>query len=671
MKKLLGLILATILVVCVLPAKSSFANDIANHQMKTELTYWANKNVILPDAKGNYNPNKTVTRGEFASYITRALKLPANSSYKFNDIKTGTKLANEISAAAAANIIGGYPDGTFKPNASVTRQHMAAMLHKALMYKKIPTKTAALKFIDNHKISKQFTNAVATNVHYGIIRGSTSPKGVSFNPQQNASVAQAAAFLYRMNAVISSSSTTTPEEKPVEDTRTYYYTGFISDSKITKRDTKYTSYEDALEVYESSKSTTLLFKNDKIIRTKNSSIVYVTDRTSSGDTATIYLDSSFKRSFTYVAEGSELDYHGSNENFTLVKVGDVLGYAKTSEITIQPVATLKGRSYYYASNGHLMHKIYNYANQSYSGDYQVGNAPSFMKAGDKYYSIDGVQFYTEAGKLAGTYFNYYQFASVRKYTEYTAAELDNIITASLSERERLNPSKYKDASKKSKIIGLGKFLKEIEAEYKVNALFILSTAMHESDYGMSTNAQTKNNLFGIRVFDSSPEDGSKYKTPQDSVYAFMNEYINKNYVPQSGNYANGAVPGTKNTGINVYYASDAFWGSKNAGHMYRIDQKFGNKEYKSAETIGMVLNGDKSVPTYIGPSTSSKVAFTYKAKPIGESGLFGFPVIIMEETKDSVGKTWYKVFSDEQPKSTNFTRFVWIPAEHVTKIKTQ
>ena len=667
MKKIIALITVAFLFIIVIPAKPSSANDIANHQMKIELTYWAEKKVILPDAKGNYNPNKMVTRGEFASYITRALKLPANKSYTFNDIKTGTRLAEEVSAAAAAGIVSGYPDGKFKPNDKISRQHMAAMIYRALSYKKIPLKSSNFKFADNSKISKQYSSAVSTNVYYGIIRGATTSKGTMFNPQQNASIAHAAAFLYRMQKTIDKPLQVAP---PV-DTRTYYYVGYTTNNKIVKNETKYETYNAALSTYDANKSTTLIFKGDKILKTKNDSIAFVTDRTADGDTATIYLDKNFSKAFTYVAEGSELDYLGSNETYTLVKVGDVEGYAKTSEITIQPLPTLSGRSYYFVSNGHLVHKIYNYATKQYSGEYQTGNAPSFMKAGERYYSLDGVQFKNSAGKLVGTYYNYYQFASVRKYTKYTAQELNNIINTLLVEREKLNPTKYKNASKNSKLIGLGSFLKKIESEYKVNALFILSSAMHESDYGMSENAQTKNNLFGIRVFDSSPEEGSKYKKPEDSVYAFMKEYINKNYVPQSGYYANGAVPGTKNIGINVYYASDAYWGSKIAGHMYRIDERFGKKEYKSAAKIGMVLNDGKAVRTYTGPSTTSSIAFTYKAKPTGDSGLFGFPVIIMEEKKGTDGKTWYKVFSDNQPKSSAYTRYVWIPASYVKNIDTK
>ena len=82
--------------------------------METELNYWINKGVIKADTKGKYNPNKAVTRGEFASYIARALELPASTNYKFKDLKANTSLTIEIQNAAGAGILSGYPDGTFK-----------------------------------------------------------------------------------------------------------------------------------------------------------------------------------------------------------------------------------------------------------------------------------------------------------------------------------------------------------------------------------------------------------------------------------------------------------------------------------------------------------------------------------------------------------------------------
>ena len=678
MNKFFASVLAALLIICILPTKQTSANDIANHQMAAELSYWAKKQVILPDAKGKYNPDKFVTRGEFATYITRALKLPANESRTFKDIKAGTQLAKDISAAAAANILSGYEDGTFKPNAAISRQHMVAMMHKALTYKKIPEKKVTLNFIDNKKINKQFTTAIATNVYYGIIRGSQTSKGLSFNPQQNATIAHAAAFLYRMERTMTTGTAAvpvqpqqpSPEVDPEPDNGVYYYVGYIQNGEIVKNPKKYNSYKSALEVYEENKSITLLYRDNKLIKTSNSAITVIRDATSGGDTASIYLTKDFKNAYTYLVEGSELGYNGSNEDYVIVKVGDIIGYMKPSEVLIVPTATLANRSYYSVNDGSLVHSVYNYTTKTMSGSYQVGRAPSFMKEGEKYYSIDGVQFRNSSGDVVGTHYNYYQFASVRKHTEYTAKDLNEIIRTLLAERERINPTKYKNASKESKLIGLGSFLKEVEETHKVNAFFILATAMHESDYGMSGNAQKKNNLFGIRVFDSSPQDGSKYKTPEDSVYAFLNEYMNKNYIPQSGSYAKGGAPGTKNSGMNVHYASDAFWGSKIAGHMYRMDERFGRKEYKSAASIGMVLNANENVQTYVGSSATSKVAFTYKAKPTGEANLFGYPVIIMEEKVGSDGKTWYKVFSDNSPQASNYTRYVWLPASDVKKITT-
>ena len=98
---------------------------------------------------------------------------------------------------------------------------------------------------------------------------------------------------------------------------------------------------------------------------------------------------------------------------------------------------------------------------------------------------------------------------------------------------------------KSKLIGLGNYLKAIEETHRVNALFILATAIHESDYGISENALTKNNIFGIQVFDSSPDKGAMYERPENSINAFINEYMNKNYANPLGGYSYGAVPGNK------------------------------------------------------------------------------------------------------------------------------
>lgn len=50
----------------------------------------------------------------------------------FKDVKAGAWYEGAVKAAADAGIMSGYPDGTFKPNAPVTRAEMAAIVAKLL-----------------------------------------------------------------------------------------------------------------------------------------------------------------------------------------------------------------------------------------------------------------------------------------------------------------------------------------------------------------------------------------------------------------------------------------------------------------------------------------------------------------------------------------------------------
>lgn len=668
-KKTVGLLVALVLIISAATQTKSYASDITGHQMVNELTYWSNLNVIRPDAKGKYNPSRAVTRGEFASYITRALNLSASSQYTFKDLKEGTELTQEIQAAAGSNILSGYPDGTFKPNNKITREHMAAMLLKALRYQNVPLEVTPLTFNDNAKISDQHKPAVATSVYYNIIRGSHTKKGVFFDPQGSATIGHAAAFLFRMDSTVKQyavvdedeSGESTPTPAPEVNTNVFYV-GAVSGSTVTKNPTVYFTYEQAEAAYKASSAVNIIFKGDKVIKMA-SGIASAADTTA--NTVSIYATKDFKTALTYVVEGSEFKYVGSSEDYAIVQIADTKGYVKMSEATLTPTGTIKGQDYYYIAGGYLTHKTYNHLKNAFYGDYVIGVAPTFMKSGVNYYSQDGVNFYSDVlqTKLVGTYYQYFQFASVRQASNYTAEELDNIILALLEERRATGHVRYANALTESRLIGLGTFLKEVEATYHVNALFILAAAMHEGDYGISTNSLQKNNIFGIKVYDSDTTLGSTYASANDSVMAFINMYMNLNYVPQAGGYAKGAVPGNKTAGINVHYASDPFWGSKIAGHMFRMDNRLGKKDFAQA-SLAMVVNDGDLVYTRAEATTSSAKLFTYKAKVIGETGMFGYPVVIVDQTTGTDGYVWYKVYSDDNLPSD----YVWIRSDLVKKL---
>lgn len=661
-KKIAGLVLAGSITLSI-AVPQTFANDISNHQMKTELTYWADKGVILPDSKGNYNPNRDVTRGEFASYIARALELPTSTKYKFSDVK-GSRLTREVQNAAGAGILSGYPDGTFKPNDEITRQQMAGMLYNALKYLDVPLEEAQVDFKDKNRIYDSFTKGVATSVNYNIIRGDSSFKdGVYFKPKDSATIGHAAAFLYRMYFVaedLKDDPIVEPEPPvitpPAVDTS--YYVATISKGTIEKSATKYTSLEQANSAYGSPYN--LIYQGDKIVK-MSSGLAYASNTTAK--TTSVYANKNFTSQISYAAQGEELKYigtgTGSAGDYIIVKIADAVGYAKPADITLVPTSLIESRNDYTVSNGMLSHRVYNQLTKS-AGRYDVGPAPSFMVPGENYYSTDGVHFYNSSNQLVGTYYPYFQFASVRQPSNYTADELNLMINSELALREAMGGS-YANATTKSKLIGLGPVMKEMEEKYHINALFILAAAIHESNFGMSTKAQTINNLFGIAVYDHDVANaGTKYASPADSVKAFVNNVLNIGYIPQGNYKAQGAVPGNKTTGINVNYASDPYWGAKIAGHMYRIDNAFGKKDYGQGQ-LAMVVNEQYAVNARIEPSTSAAKAYSYTVKNLGESGEFGYPVVIVDETKGSDGYIWYKVYSDAKAPAD----YVWVRSDNV------
>lgn len=82
-----------------------------------------------------FEPNGYITRGEFAEYITKALGVYRTNTVitsKFADVTAANELAAAITIATDYGILQGYPDGTFKPNAKITREEAMTMYAKVM-----------------------------------------------------------------------------------------------------------------------------------------------------------------------------------------------------------------------------------------------------------------------------------------------------------------------------------------------------------------------------------------------------------------------------------------------------------------------------------------------------------------------------------------------------------
>lgn len=614
-----------------IPAAS--ASDIENHQMVHELNFLISKGVLEPDAKGNYYPNKNVTRGEFAVYIARLFELPASTKYQFKDLKPSNPQTIEIQNAAGAGILSGYPDGTFGPTQQITRQQMAGMLNNVLRYLELPTEGVKLSFKDSYRIYSSFITAVSISVNLNIIRGSTQTDGVYFLPKNNATRAHAAAFLFRMVAVaeaLKPDEPTSPGE-PVENT--VYQLATIVNGEAVKGKT-YTNYQDALANW--SKGNQVIYKNQDIITM--SSGLSVSKKSALSTLTNIYSEDK-KTAQTYVTIDTEMQYISSDENYVKIQFADRIGYVKQENVKLIPYSMVTKRSSYSNKNGELVHSIYNHS-LGYQTSYMAGKSPSFLIEDQIYYSWNGSKFFDQNSVVVGEAYSYYQYLPARSKTNYTAEEIDNYIYNELARLEnlyKLNPTTYKsyaDATTKSKLIGLGTYLKKVEEEKQVNALMILSLAQHESAYGLSVRAQDYNNLFGLRVYDDNPAN-DKFISIEENIDELMNLFWNKNYIPPNAKYANGSVFGNKNIGFNVKYASDPYWGAKAAGHYYRIDKALGFKDLTNAHRIGITTQAGLNVR--IEPNLNNTPLFRYELK--------NMPVII-HDILDTGSIQWVQTNSD-------------------------
>jgi beta-N-acetylglucosaminidase len=596
----------------------SFADDITGIALEEEMRAMVNQGIVQGYPDGKYRPNESVTRGQFATFVARALQLPEGSGH-FSDVSPSSKLADGIYKASAAGIVQGYSNGTFGVYNKITREEMAVMIDRALDYLEIEKKQASLSsFTDVDGLYSTSKIAISHNVYYGIIRGipNTDGKTFRFDPKAYATRAHAAAFLYRLLEVWAEQ---TPEMA--------YQVAVIQNGQLTPLPKRYATFAQA-EAAVTNWASQVIVQGTKIVKMASGNVIA---QPSPGKSTTIIYESTLSKSLTYVAPNTEMKYLGADEEKVKVQIANTIGYVKQSEVMLVPTALLQGQSYYKAEKGELSHYIYNTTSNTYA-KYLYGKAPSFMQDGQNYYSWDGETFYNETGKLVGTAYQYFNVLPIRMKTNYTAEELNKFVAANRPD---------------SPLKTLGEAFKKAEETYNVNALYLLAHAIHESGWGTSQIAKEKKNLFGIQAVDSDPLNSAMtFNSFEDCINYMAQTMISDGYAnPKSWRY-NGAVLGDKTIGFNVRYASDPYWGQKIAGVMYRADKFLGGKDWSKYTIMGTTVD---SVNVRLQPAKVPPVFYEYR--------LANTPVVKIGETaKQPDGYVWYQILSDLPTEGNAYIR---------------
>ena len=178
-------------------------NDIQNHWAKADIMAMYRLGVVSGVSETTFDPDRNITRAEFAALIARALKLEDDATAKFTDVEKGTGGINQfkynrkasVNACAKAEIITGF-DGKFRPNDTITRNEMAVVISNAYAYLGFKGGNGGIdKFTDKGQVPGWAKASVDVCTTAGLISGMTE---TTFEGEKTATRAQATSILKRL-----------------------------------------------------------------------------------------------------------------------------------------------------------------------------------------------------------------------------------------------------------------------------------------------------------------------------------------------------------------------------------------------------------------------------------------------------------------------------------------
>ena len=185
---------------------TGFSDVDADDWFAESAVYVRDNGIMNGTSATTFDPNGTTSRGQIAAILYRAAGSPAASGgTAYSDVAETAYYADAVRWASASGVVTGYADGTFRPNDSITRQQLAAILWR---YAGSPAAAVGTNYADEDTIASYAVTAVDWARDTGVISGRD---GNRFDPSGRATRAQAAVILHRYMELLGSGSEEIPE----------------------------------------------------------------------------------------------------------------------------------------------------------------------------------------------------------------------------------------------------------------------------------------------------------------------------------------------------------------------------------------------------------------------------------------------------------------------------
>lgn len=200
---LLALCIVFTLVPTALAAKADDFTDVSRSDWFYDyVDYVSSKGYFRGTTETTFSPQRNMTRAMFVVVLSRFDGAKGDSSQSaFTDVAPGAWCTAAINWAAANKIVEGKGDGTFAPDAPITRAQMCAIINRYLNYYKKGNKvtlsqTGSVSAMSDQKTVPSYAvDAIKQCQRYGLIIGF---KDGTFRPNALSTRAHVAAVIYRM-----------------------------------------------------------------------------------------------------------------------------------------------------------------------------------------------------------------------------------------------------------------------------------------------------------------------------------------------------------------------------------------------------------------------------------------------------------------------------------------
>ena len=182
------------------PVKSPFTDVSADSPYAGAIRWAAERGIAAGKTASAFDPSGACTRGQAVTFLWRAAGKPeVSSGAAFSDVAADAYCAQAVRWAASLGIVTGYADGNFRPNATVTREQMAAILFRFAKAQGLDTTQGGMairEFQDFDQLPPYAAEAMTWAVNAGILQGDQN----RLLPQSPCARGQIVTLLHRLLA---------------------------------------------------------------------------------------------------------------------------------------------------------------------------------------------------------------------------------------------------------------------------------------------------------------------------------------------------------------------------------------------------------------------------------------------------------------------------------------